>query len=165
MFGCVCYTVVCFAASCAVLYCVVLCCAVPWCCRQRSALFLASRVCVTTTIASLHVSLVVVSLCVSVSSPQKNERREKIEQIVREREMRKLELSQKRWSRQEEASFLRVVAAFGVEYHRWVPPPAPRRLLAPAWGPEAPAGETRGCRADAGSASGNRAVVCAIRHL
>ena len=42
----------------------------------------------------------------------------KIEQIVREREMRKLELSQKRWSRQEEASFLRVIAAFGVEYHR-----------------------------------------------
>ncbi|XP_037085686.1 LOW QUALITY PROTEIN: chromodomain-helicase-DNA-binding protein 7-like [Pollicipes pollicipes] len=49
---------------------------------------------------------------------RRNERREKIEQIVREREMRKLELTQKRWSRQEEASFLRVVAAFGVEYHK-----------------------------------------------
>lgn len=32
--------------------------------------------------------------------------------------MRKLELTQKRWTRQEEASFLRVIAAFGVEFHR-----------------------------------------------
>ena len=56
--------------------------------------------------------------------------------------MRKLELSQKRGTRQEEASFLRVVAAFGVEYHRWVTLPAGRRSGDGAWRCR---GQRRGC--------------------
>ena len=49
---------------------------------------------------------------------QKIERREKIEQIVREREKIRLEISQKKWSRREEVDFFRTVAVFGVEYDK-----------------------------------------------
>lgn len=51
---------------------------------------------------------------------QKIERREKIEQIVRERERQRMEVYQRKWSRKEEADFFRTVSAFGVEFDRWV---------------------------------------------
>lgn len=50
--------------------------------------------------------------------PQKMERRDKIEQIVRERERQRLEVHQRRWSRREEADFFRAISTFGVEYDR-----------------------------------------------
>lgn len=46
------------------------------------------------------------------------ERREKIEQIVREREKMRLELSQRKWSRREEVDFFRTISSFGVEYNK-----------------------------------------------
>lgn len=49
---------------------------------------------------------------------QKIERREKIEQIVREREKIRMEISQKKWSRREEVDFFRTIAVFGVEYDK-----------------------------------------------
>jgi hypothetical protein len=51
---------------------------------------------------------------------QKIERREKIEQIVRERERQRMEVYQRKWSRKEEADFFRTVSTFGVEIDRWV---------------------------------------------
>lgn len=48
------------------------------------------------------------------------ERREKIEQIVRERERQRLDCSQKKWSRREEADFLRAISMYGVETDRYV---------------------------------------------
>jgi len=52
------------------------------------------------------------------SSFQKLERREKIEQIVREREKLRMELNQRRWSRREEVDFYRFISSFGVEYNK-----------------------------------------------
>jgi hypothetical protein len=51
---------------------------------------------------------------------QKIERREKIEQIVRERERQRMEVYQRKWSRREEADFFRTISTFGVEFDRWV---------------------------------------------
>jgi hypothetical protein len=49
---------------------------------------------------------------------QKIERREKIEQIVRERERHRMEVYQRKWSRREEADFFRTVSTFGIEFDR-----------------------------------------------
>jgi hypothetical protein len=51
---------------------------------------------------------------------QKIERREKIEQIVRERERQRMEVYQRKWSRREEADFFRTISTYGVEFDRWV---------------------------------------------
>ncbi|KAG8231203.1 hypothetical protein J437_LFUL010900 [Ladona fulva] len=50
--------------------------------------------------------------------PQKMDRKEKMEQMLREREKSQLDLSQRRWSRREEQDFYRTVSTFGVEYDR-----------------------------------------------
>ena len=47
---------------------------------------------------------------------KRNERRERIEQVIREREAQKIEMMQKRWSRREELDFYRTVLTFGVDY-------------------------------------------------
>ncbi|XP_013778295.1 chromodomain-helicase-DNA-binding protein 7-like isoform X3 [Limulus polyphemus] len=44
------------------------------------------------------------------------ERREKFEAAIKERELKKKELQQSRWSRREEADFYRTVSSFGVEF-------------------------------------------------
>lgn len=66
----------------------------------------------------------VVSLlhCISHNVPifQKIERREKIEQIVRERERQRMEVYQRKWSRREEADFFRTISTYGVEFDRLV---------------------------------------------
>ena len=46
------------------------------------------------------------------------ERREKFEQIVRERERQRLETYQRKWSRREEADFFRTISSYGVEFDR-----------------------------------------------
>jgi hypothetical protein len=46
------------------------------------------------------------------------ERKEKIDQIVREREKQKLEIYQKKWSKKEEADFFRTISTYGVQYNR-----------------------------------------------
>jgi chromodomain-helicase-DNA-binding protein 7 len=46
------------------------------------------------------------------------ERREKFEQIVRERERQRLEVNQRKWTRREEQDFYRTVSTFGVEYDK-----------------------------------------------
>lgn len=43
------------------------------------------------------------------------ERKEKIDQIVRDRERQKMEIQQKRWSKKEESDFYRTVSTFGVQ--------------------------------------------------
>lgn len=50
---------------------------------------------------------------------KRQERKEKIDQIVREREKQKLEIYQKRWSKKEEADFFRTVSTYGVQYNRY----------------------------------------------
>jgi len=49
---------------------------------------------------------------------KRQERKEKIDQIVREREKQKLEVYQKRWSKKEEGDFFRTVSSYGVQYNR-----------------------------------------------
>lgn len=49
---------------------------------------------------------------------QKVERREKFEQIVRERERQRLEVHQRKWSRREEQDFYRTISSYGVEFDR-----------------------------------------------
>lgn len=46
---------------------------------------------------------------------QRLERKEKIEQIVREREMQKLEMLQRRWSKKEENDFCKTISTFGYQ--------------------------------------------------
>jgi chromodomain-helicase-DNA-binding protein 7 len=46
---------------------------------------------------------------------QRMERKEKIDQIVRDRERQKMEVHQKRWSKKEEADFYRTISTFGVQ--------------------------------------------------
>lgn len=46
------------------------------------------------------------------------ERKEKIDQIIKERERQRLEVHQKKWSRREEQDFYRTVSTYGVEYDR-----------------------------------------------
>ncbi|CAG0889163.1 unnamed protein product [Darwinula stevensoni] len=46
------------------------------------------------------------------------ERQERMEALVRERELKRLELQQRRWSKREEAEFQRVIASYGVDYDR-----------------------------------------------
>ncbi|GFR06003.1 chromodomain-helicase-DNA-binding protein 7 [Trichonephila clavata] len=48
---------------------------------------------------------------------RKIERREKFEAAIRERELKKRELQQRKWSRREEADFYRTISSFGVEYN------------------------------------------------
>jgi len=56
---------------------------------------------------------------------KRNERRERIEQVIREREQQKLEMLQKRWNRREENEFFRTLVAYGVNFntktnkHEW----------------------------------------------
>ena len=47
---------------------------------------------------------------------KRNERRERIEQVIKEREQQKLEMLQKRWNRREEIEFFRTLVAYGVNY-------------------------------------------------
>lgn len=49
---------------------------------------------------------------------QKVERREKIDQMLRERERQRLEVHQRKWSRREEQDFYRTVSTYGVEFDR-----------------------------------------------
>jgi len=49
---------------------------------------------------------------------QRLERKEKIEQIVREREMQKLEMLQRRWSKKEENDFCKTISTFGVQRYK-----------------------------------------------
>ena len=53
-----------------------------------------------------------------LAKDKRNERRERIEQVIREREQQKIDVEQKKWSRKEEINFLRTVLTFGVEYSR-----------------------------------------------
>ena len=46
------------------------------------------------------------------------ERKETIDQLVREREKQKLEVYQKRWSKKEEGDFFRTVSSFGVQFNK-----------------------------------------------
>ena len=48
---------------------------------------------------------------------KRNERRERIEQVIKEREAQKLEMLQKRWNRREEIEFFRTLVAYGVNYN------------------------------------------------
>lgn len=50
-----------------------------------------------------------------LSFPQKMERREKIEQVVRERERVRFEQIPKKWSRRDENEFLRVLTGYGID--------------------------------------------------
>ena len=47
---------------------------------------------------------------------KRNERRERIEQVIKEREQQKLEMLQKRWNRREEIEFFRTLVAYGINY-------------------------------------------------
>ena len=49
---------------------------------------------------------------------KRNERRERIEQVIREREQQKIDIEQKKWSRKEEAAFAKTILAYGVEYNK-----------------------------------------------
>ena len=49
---------------------------------------------------------------------KRHERRERIEQVIREREQQKIDSQQRKWSKKEETDFLRTVLAFGVEFSR-----------------------------------------------
>ena len=49
---------------------------------------------------------------------KRNERRERIEQVIREREQQKIDIQQKKWSRKEEADFLRTLYSYGVDYSK-----------------------------------------------
>lgn len=49
---------------------------------------------------------------------QRLERLEKFEAAIRERENKKREQAQKKWSRREESDFYRVVSSFGIEYNK-----------------------------------------------
>lgn len=46
------------------------------------------------------------------------ERREKFEQIVKERERQRVEMNQRKWSKREEQDFIRTISTYGVEYDR-----------------------------------------------
>uniref|UniRef100_A0A0A9YRD7 Chromodomain-helicase-DNA-binding protein 6 n=1 Tax=Lygus hesperus TaxID=30085 RepID=A0A0A9YRD7_LYGHE len=48
----------------------------------------------------------------------KVERREKYEQLVKERERQKMEVGQRKWTRREEQDFFRTISTYGVEYDR-----------------------------------------------
>jgi chromodomain-helicase-DNA-binding protein 7 len=48
---------------------------------------------------------------------KRNERRERIEQVIKEREQQKLELLHKRWNRREEIEFFRTLVAYGVNFN------------------------------------------------
>ena len=56
----------------------------------------------------------------NVQKLKRLERKEKIDQIVREREKQKLEVYQKKWSKKEEADFFRTISTYGVQYNRFV---------------------------------------------
>ena len=47
---------------------------------------------------------------------KRNERRERIEQVIREREAQKMEAIQRRWSRGQELDFVKTVLTFGVDF-------------------------------------------------
>ena len=53
-----------------------------------------------------------------VASDKRNERRERIEQVIREREQQKIDMQQKKWTKKEELDFLNTILSFGVEYSR-----------------------------------------------
>lgn len=50
---------------------------------------------------------------------QKYERKEKIDQIYREKERQRLESNQRKWTKKEEQEFYKTVSTFGVEYDRY----------------------------------------------
>lgn len=49
---------------------------------------------------------------------QKMERKEKMEQMVKERERTRIEEQKAKWTKREESEFLRVVSTYGVNYDR-----------------------------------------------
>merc|ERR1712013_248 len=51
-----------------------------------------------------------------MAKEKRNERRERIEQVIRERAKQKNEQQQRKWTRREEQNFLRTILAFGIEY-------------------------------------------------
>lgn len=53
------------------------------------------------------------------------ERREKLEQVVRERERTRYEAIQKKWNRREENEFLRVLTGYGIDLQQQAPVPTP----------------------------------------
>lgn len=53
------------------------------------------------------------------------ERREKIEQVVRERERIRFEQIPKKWTRRDENEFLRVLTAYGIDMHQHAAVPTP----------------------------------------
>ena len=53
------------------------------------------------------------------------ERREKIEQVVRERERTRFDQIPKRWTRREENEFLRVLTGYGIDLQSHTNPPLP----------------------------------------
>lgn len=50
-------------------------------------------------------------------SLQKMERREKLEHVVREREHIRFQQIPKKWTRRDENEFLRVLTAYGIDFH------------------------------------------------
>jgi chromodomain-helicase-DNA-binding protein 7 len=56
---------------------------------------------------------------------QKMERREKIEQVVRERERLRFEQIPKKWSRRDENEFLRVLTGYGIDLQQHTSVPMP----------------------------------------
>jgi hypothetical protein len=49
---------------------------------------------------------------------KRNERRERIEAVIREREQQKIDAQQKAWSSREQSEFLKTLTAYGVDYRR-----------------------------------------------
>lgn len=64
------------------------------------------------------------------------DRREKIEQVVRERERSRYEAIQKKWNRREENEFLRVLTGYGIDLqtNTNVPTPDWSRLVVTYYG-------------------------------
>lgn len=56
---------------------------------------------------------------------QKMERREKIEQVVRERERVRFEQIPKKWTRRDENEFLRVLTGYGIDLQQHTSVPMP----------------------------------------
>eukprot|EP00095_Tigriopus_kingsejongensis_P007073 maker-scaffold912_size81766-snap-gene-0.16 protein:Tk07073 transcript:maker-scaffold912_size81766-snap-gene-0.16-mRNA-1 annotation:"hypothetical protein DAPPUDRAFT_319863" len=55
---------------------------------------------------------------------KRTERRERIEQVIREREQQKIDMEQRKWNKKEENDFLRTLLSYGVEFsqkdHRYI---------------------------------------------
>lgn len=67
---------------------------------------------------SNSMELIFISEFVVSFNPQKFERKEKIEQMYREKERQRVEITQRKWSKREEQEFYRTVSTYGVEFDR-----------------------------------------------